>query len=184
MRLAEFNAIKLYHGDDHGTTDLIPHWMYHDDANAQEGVGIYFTPNLEAAKGYGSKISSITLSGTQRSRIAPSRARTSDYINQQQGTALITEIGKAHEDLWYLMTDYGIPITEPEEVEDYHYNDLFHAMAGNELRGFQIALASETSTTAFVAAWNKYVPILGLYEEESQFYSIINTGITAKPENF
>ena len=180
QQLFESNT-TLYHGDNVGTTALNSQWMMHGESNNQEGVGIYFTPDINAAKTYGTKISSIDISGL---KIKKSRDLVVDVISRAAGTKLIRHLSKTSEDFWYLLTDYGIELAEPTDMMDYHMTELFDMMKMNEIRNWQLELALASDVNAFVAGWNKFIKIDGIYETDTKFYAIINTDITATPVNF
>jgi hypothetical protein len=178
-QLTESNKV-LYHGDDFGTTKLLPEWMMHSGSNNQEGVGIYFTPDIEVAKTYGNKISSIS---TENLRIVDSRASLGKAIRKPNAINLMKYLNEVNEDFWYKISDY-IEVTGPEDVEDYHFNILYDMMKTQEIRNWQLEMSQASSTIDLVTGWNKYIPIDGLYERVSKFYSIINTNVDVKPVNF
>lgn len=185
LDLIEDENLVLYHGDDYGTTTLDPKWMIHDESNNQEGVGIYFTPNIDDARGYGPKISSLTLTPYQQQHLVDSRSLTSDHINPEMGLKLLMTIHQNDEDFWYAVSDYSYgAVTEPEDVDEHHLADMFHIMSTQEIRNFQSELATHSSGPVLIAAWNAIVPIIGMWEEKTQYYSIINTKLVATPVNF
>jgi hypothetical protein len=179
-QLLESNT-TVYHGDSHGTTSLNSKWMLHGESNNQEGVGIYFSPDIKVAKSYGPKVSSIDISGLN---IAKSRDLVTDIISQDDAIMLLSYLHKHSEDFWYMLTDYGIEIAEPEEVEEGHLYALHNMMQTQEVRNWQIELTQASDVVTFVTAWNKYIDIDALYETDSKFYAVINTSITATPVNF
>jgi hypothetical protein len=177
QQLVESNT-TVYHGDNIGTTALEAKWMMHDTSNNQEGVGIYFTPDIKVATNYGHKVSAIDLSGLT---IENSRSSVEDIINDENAIALITYLSQNNEDFWYIFSDYGIEVTEPEDVEEYHSEELYHHMRPQMVRDWQIELTQASDVITFVTGWNKFIPIDGLFERETMFYAIINTDITATP---
>jgi hypothetical protein len=185
-QLTESNEV-LYHGDDYGTTALTPQWMMHGErftnkrSNNQEGVGIYFTPEIEVAKTYGSKISQISTEGL---KVVNSRMSVKNAVKKSDALKLLNYLNENNENFWYLITDYNIEITGPEDVEPYHLQMLFNAMKDQEIRNWQIELADASSVIDLVTGWNKFIPIDGLYESVSKFYSIINTNVKVTPVNF
>lgn len=176
------SANTLYHGDHFGTTQLDPNWMFHSDSNNQEGIGIYFSPDINVAKTYGPKISSISRQGL---KIVESRSIAVDYINLAQAARFTEILNNANEDFWYVYSDYGIEVAEPEDVEDHHHMQLQEMMLREEIRNWQIEMAQlSDNIDVYVKAWNQIFDIDGLYENESQFYSIINTEVKVTPVNF
>lgn len=172
----------LYHGDNVGTTFLDPKWMFRTDSNNQEGIGIYFSPDINVAETYGSKISSISKQGL---RIVESRQLAVDYIDIAQAAKFTKALNDSSEDFWYVYSDYGIEVAEPEDVQDHHHIELQQKMLNEEIRNWQIEMAQlSEDINVYVSAWNKFFNIDGLYETESQFYSIINTHVQVTPVNF
>jgi hypothetical protein len=168
----------VYHGDNIGTTALEAKWMMHGESNNQEGVGIYFTPDIKVATNYGPKVSVIDLSGLT---IENSRSSVDEIINDENAIALITYLSQNNENFWYKFSDYGIEVAEPEDVEEYHSEELYHHMRTQMVRDWQIELTQASDVITFVTGWNKFIPIDGLFERESMFYAIINTDIVATP---
>ena len=185
MRLNEIRTLTLFHGDDYGTTVLSPQWMHHEDSNNQEGVGIYFSPDINTAHRYGSHVIKIELTPEQVSKIADSRQHAEKFISDEQGVALMQLLYQgADEEMWYLMTDYGMMISEPEDVEEFHVEQLWYQMKSVPVRNFQLELTHAVGPTVFVAAWNRAIPLIGTYDPELQFYAIIDTSIKPTPVNF
>ena len=185
MKATEFTSLTLYHGDAFGTVgNLQPTYMLHSGSNNQEGVGIYFSPDIAVAESYGSKISMILLSESQRNRVKLSRSPTYKSISVPAAVNMLVEINQNDPDFWYKLTDYSIEVSSQEEVESHHLLRLFHRMKSVELRNFQSEICMATSVDVFVTAWNNHTNIIGLYEPVTRHHSIISTGIVAKPVNF
>jgi hypothetical protein len=181
LQLIENND-TLYHGDNFGTTSLDPKWMLHNDSNNQVGVGIYFSPDINVAKTYEPKISSISRQGL---KIVESRQLAIDHIDLNQAAKFTKALNDANEDFWYVYSDYGIEVAEPEDVEDYHHVQLQEMMLREEIRNWQLEMAERSDNiNVYVNAWNQLFDIDGLYETDSQFYSIINTNVQVTPVNF
>ena len=170
----------LYHGDNVGTTRLRPEWMMHGKSINQEGVGIYFSPDIAVAESYGSKISSIPREGL---RIVDSRAPVGKVIPANNAIKLFTYLNEVNEDFWYMISDYT-EVSGPDEITNAHLRKLFMLTSVGEIRNWQIELAQASSTVDLVTGWNKYINIDGVYEKKSNFYAIINTSIVATPVNF
>jgi hypothetical protein len=185
MKAIDFTSLTLYHGDAFGTVgNLLPTYMLHSSSNNQEGVGIYFNPNIEVAESYGSKISMIQLSASQRKRVKLSRSPTYKTISVVAAVNMLSEINQNDSDFWYKLTDYSIDVGSQDEVKSYHLQRLFNMMKVVELRNFQSEICMATSVDVFVTAWNNHINIIGLYEPVTQHYSIISTSIPAHPVNF
>lgn len=181
MRIFEVAKPKiLYHGDNIGTTSLDISWMMHDNSNNQEGVGIYFSPDINVAKSYGSKISQISTRGL---KFINSRYPLRKAFGQFGAIRLMKYLNNVNPEFWYLISDYA-EVSGPEDVRDYHFLKTYEMMKDEEIRNWQIELAQASSVKDFVEGWNKYVPIDGLYDTVSNFYSIINPNVIVKPVNF
>lgn len=174
------NKSIVYHGDNEGTTVLQAKWMMHDTSNNQEGVGIYFTPDINVATNYGAKVSSIDLTGL---KIVNSRMATESVVSDEQGTALTRYLSENNEDFWYIYSDYGIEVAEPEDVEEYHHEMLYDKMKTSEIRYWQMELAQAADVITLVTGWNKFINIDALLDRPSMFYAVINTDIVATPVN-
>ena len=185
MKAIDFTSLTLYHGDAFGTVgNLQPTYMLHSSSNNQEGVGIYFNPDIEVAQSYGSKISMIRLSESQRKRVKQSRAATYKTVSVAAAVNMLTEINQNDPDFWYKLTDYSIDVGGQDEVNSYHLQRLFNMMKTVEIRNFQSEICMATSVDVFVNAWNNHINIIGLYEPVTRHYSIISTSIPATPVNF
>jgi hypothetical protein len=58
-------------------------------------------------------------------------------------------------------------------------------MLREEIRNWQLEMAERSDNiNVYVNAWNQLFDIDGLYETDSQFYSIINTNVQVTPVNF
>ena len=181
MRIFEVAKPKvLYHGDNFGTTKLDINWMMHNTSNNQEGVGIYFSPDIEVAKTYGSKISKISTRGL---KFVNSRSPVSKVVPEFAAIRLMKYLNKVNDEFWYLISDY-VEVSGPEDIRDYHFSEVYRAMKSEEVRNWQIELAQASSVKDLVEGWNKYSSIDGLYEPVSNFYSIIDYNVVAVPVNF
>lgn len=181
MRIDEVAKPKiLYHGDDFGTTNLTIGLMMHERSNNQEGVGIYFSPDIEVAKSYGSKVSQISTRGLKfiNSRLPVRRA-----VGEFGMVRLMKYLNKVNDEFWYLLSDY-VEVSDQGEVRDYHFSEIYRMVGTEEIRNFQIELAQASSVKDLVEGWNRYIKIDGLYEPVSQFYSVINYNVVATPVNF
>lgn len=182
--LVESRPMTLFHGDDFGTTFLDPKWMLHSGSRNQEGVGIYFSPDVEVALQYGEKVSYIELSSEQRAKIVDSRAHLLDVLDSETCVGIFKALMDHSENFWYIFSDYGIEVAEPTDVDDWTFASLYEAMLYEEVRNFQITLCEYAGVESFVRAWNETTNIIGTHEKTSNFYAIIDTTIEAKPFNW
>jgi len=85
------------------------------------------------------------------------------------------------EPLYYMATDWGIDISEPEEVNNSVLRQLAKNMMSEEVRNFQITMAQAFGVVDFVETWNNiFSDNLGTYNKELDFYAIINPKVKVK----
>ena len=164
------SMVTIYHGDNYGTKKLDPKLM--NNGNNQEGIGVYFG-TLEVAKNYGKNIVSVTVN---KKRFWGSRNLMSKHTNNNNVLHLF-EILHAidNEPLYYMITDWGIDVSEPEDVTSEYLMELAKKMITDEVRNFQITMAQAFGVVDFVDAWNKvFSNNLGTYNKDLDFYAIIN----------
>jgi len=175
------NPQLLYHGDDFGTKHLDIRWMIHDTSNNLEGVGIYFSPDINVAKSYGSKIISIDPS---KLTLVNSREATDKLITTNKAVKFLDYINKTNDDFWYLLTDYNIEVQSQEEVNPSHLVRLYNIMKFEEIRNWQIEIAMAVDINSFVTGWNKIIRIDGMFNPQNNIYTINNPAIQVTPLNF
>ena len=168
--------IEVYHGDNHGTVSLEPHLM--NNGNNQEGIGIYFSNRYATAQFYGSHIIKATI---DLSRFVPAREPVSVL---EETTGIINILQDMYrvdpESMFYLMTDYGIFIQEPEDIVPDHIHQLCEFMKNEQVRNFQITMAETFNVIDFVHSWNRHLGIHGTYESNGHndlWVAIINPNI-------
>ena len=183
MRLDNLNeSSKLYHGDNVGTTFLSPKWMMHEESNNQYGIGIYFTKDIEFAKSYGKKICSIESEGLT---LVNASLDIEEVVEKRRAVAFMEFLNDNSSDFWYIIADYGVEVTGPEDVENYHIEQAYEYMYQTEIRNWQIELCQYTNNmNIFVSGWNKLIGIDGLYDSVTGIYCIIDTTIPVTPVNF
>jgi len=164
--------VQIYHGDNYGTTKIEPKRMMSKDSNNQEGIGIYFG-TLDVAKDYGKDI--ITAKVNKR-RFWGSRNSLSKHTNYKFILHLFKILFEIdNEPLYYMVTDWSIEISEPEDVTWMELKELAQNIMDDEVRNFQISMAQDYGVENFVKAWNRVFPDnLGTYNKENNFYAIIN----------
>lgn len=172
--LNEASKVTVYHGNRFGTTKINPEHM--DTSINEHGVGIYFTDDINTAKTYGKHVVSA--------KVDPS-----DFVESR---ADVSRLGRGYVDLlkylhkvepegmWYLITDYGFELPNPEDVEDYHLSELAKRTSTEQIRHMQQTLVDSTSVTDFVKAWNKTIKYKGTYQRQQTgetFYMIVDPTI-------
>ena len=184
MRLDEIKSepLVLYHGDDFGTTRLLPQLMFHG-GNNQEGVGIYFSKYRGQASAYGSKICKTVL--TSMTNIVHSRSTTYEVLDAQTGSNFIYILNEQCPKFWKIFSPYGIKVNSANDVTEEHCITLYDEISETQMRDFQIQLCHYSGdTTRFVNAWNTSVPIRGVYEPTNAIFCLIDTKIKVTPVNF
>ena len=178
--LHESSMINVYHGDDYGTTEIIPRNMWLG-GNSQEGIGIYFG-SMETAEQYGKY---ITMAKIDPRKYPNSRVIASDILNINKTAKFLKILWKNDEEsMYYYITDY-MYIPEIKDIKDYHMKEFASLLLNNELRNFQIELVERMGIDIFVDTWNKIFPdIHGTYEPVAHFFAILNTDVKLTPVNF
>ena len=171
--------ITVYHGDRHNTKKLDVKLM--NNGNNQEGIGIYFSDNIEDTKTYGKDVVSASIN-------------TNNFINSHDDIAVIgnSKIEKILKDLfkldeeefYYLITDYGVEVHNPEDVNENYIKELVNLIKNEEVRNFQIDLSDRFGVKQFVDIWNKITKIDGTFQKQngSVWYSVINPKIKLTQE--
>ena len=178
QNINEANTITLYHGDNFGTKRIEPRLMM--NGNVQEGIGIYFSPDLSVAQGYGSDI--------VYAEVNPKlfvNSRGSVGRNLKLSYNLLKFLFKIDpEALWYMITDWGIVIENPEDVKLSHIRELNQLIKEDEVRNFLITLAQSFDVEDVAKAWmHVYPKKLGTYNKDINFYAIINTKVFLRKYN-
>ncbi len=165
-------SIKLiYHGDNHKTKKMDVSLM--DKGNNQEGIGIYFSDNIDTAFDYGSNVVSAEIN---TSKFLHSRAKVSK-IGQAKVKKLLHVLWKSNkEEMFYYISDY-IEVSEEDDVKDIHIDEMAGYLMDGEIRNFQIDLAEKFGVENMVREWNKIIKIDGLYNKNNDnevWYAVIN----------
>lgn len=171
--LLEGKQVTVYHGDNYGTTKLSPSLM--NNGNNQEGIGIYFSDDVETAKNYGKNVVSLDI---DLSKFVDSRKPAYKYINSRKLTELLKELHKVDDEaFFYLASDY-IELVEVEDVIPEHFAMMASNMKDEEVRNLQITLAESFGVEPFVKLWNKILShIHGTYQDNRNgeiWYCVIN----------
>lgn len=168
--------IEVYHGDNFNTTQLEPRLM--NNGNNQEGIGIYFSDRYETTKSYGRDVIKAKI---DMNRFVPSRNEL-ESIDMRNGVVnVLHDMNKVDpESMFYLLTDYGVFVTEPEDVTAQHISDLYQRFKNEQIRNFQVTMAQTFNVIDFVESWNTHIKIDGTYERNSAtetWFAIINPNI-------
>jgi len=187
MKFKDFineSSVITYHGDDFDTKKIEAKLMMTDGSNNQEGIGVYFG-SLETAETYGKDIVSAKINPKN---FVDSRKDIGKYIKISQMVDMLTDMWKSDEEtMYYMITDWGLEISEPEDIEQEHMEYLANNMQSDEVRNFQITLAEQFGVVTFVDSWNTHCKnIHGTCQKQGGdevWYCIINTKIKLKKEN-
>ena len=174
LDLLESN-VTIYHGDNHKTKKINVNLM--NNGNNQEGIGIYFGNTIDVAQTYGKNIVKATI---DKSKFVDSRKEIS-IIGKSKIKRILKELYKVDsESMYYLLTDYGVEVYEPEEVEGFHIDEGIQFISDEEVRNFQIDMVERFNLKSFVEIWNRVTKIDGTYQKqtpEKTWYCVINPKI-------
>lgn len=84
------------------------------------------------------------------------------------------------EEMYYMVTDYGVEVSKPEDIQSKHILMLSKLLTGEQVRNFQIELAEKFGVVEFVKSWNKHTNIDGTYNKNTDdeiWFAIINNNI-------
>lgn len=168
--IVALKEVEIFHGDDFGIKKLDPKYM--NNGNNQEGIGIYFG-TYEVASTYGKDIVKVTI---DKDDFIPSRDSIIEHVNLDTITKILSKLHDTdNEPLYYYITDFGIDIAEPEDIELHHLQQFANDIQDEEVRNFQIDMAQRFNVKDFVEVWNEVTDIHGTYSDDTGFYAIINT---------
>jgi len=179
MKFKEFineSTVITYHGDDFNTKKLEAKLM--NNGNNQEGIGIYFG-SLATAETYGKDIIKAEINPKN---YIDSRKNINKYLTIRQIIKILKDMYKVDEEtMYYMITDWGVEISEPEDIMEEHIEFLADKMQNEEVRNFQITMAQEFNVIDFVESWNKHCKnIHGTFQKQGNgeiWYCIINTNV-------
>jgi len=168
------STVTVFHGSNTKVIKLESKYM--NVGNAQEGIGFYMG-SLETAETYGKNIIKAEINPQ---KYIDSRKDIGKYLKINQMANILTDLWKSDkETMYYMITDWGIDINEPEDIEPEHIEYLADKMQNDEARNFQISLAEQFDVVDFVNSWNKHCKnIHGTYQKQGNgetWYCIINT---------
>jgi len=143
----------LYHGDNHKTNSINPLLM--NNGFNQEGIGIYFSPDIKLAESYGKDIIKIEVN---KKDFLPSRGIIGDYVSKTNLINFLKEGGFKD-----LSTDYGL--------EYLDYNKFYDLIKEEQIRNFQITIVEEIGVNKFLNLWKKHIKKQGLYDKN--IYSVL-----------
>jgi hypothetical protein len=152
----------VYHGDSFGLTYINGNYdlMSQKGSNQQEGPGIYFAKNQSTTKRYGNKVVSLSI---DPERFIPSRDKAGSHITPDDLANALIEMHKDEDDMWYMLADYGIPVAEPEDVAEYHWEKLAELFMNEQVRNLLILLDENAGTQNFIEKFTRHVPVYGTY---------------------
>lgn len=175
-QLNESQGIVIFHGDNYNTSRLDPRLM--NNGNNQEGIGIYFSDELSTAKAYGKHVVKATVNPR---KLIPARQPMSSFIPHRTIVNILKDMMKFdREAMFYMATDYGAYLTEPEELEEYHLDEVASMMGDEEVRNFQTTIAQVFDVVPFVKSWNRHTRIDGTFHNHNhneRWYAIINPNV-------
>lgn len=177
--LNESKSITIYHGDNHGTKHLIPKLM--NNGNNQEGIGIYFSNNIETAFAYGKKVVSLEI---DEKKFIPARDMVKKHLNRNKLANLLKGLYESNpEAFFYYVSDY-IEVHDIDDVEQFHIEEMSKRAGNEQVRNFQIDMAEKFGVDVFVQLWNKeFKNIHGTYNRNSNteiWYGVINDSLKLK----
>jgi len=173
--LENLKTIKVYHGSDVKFNKIEPKYMLTENSNAQEGVGLYFADNMKIAQKYGKYVYSANINPDN---FWNSREFIDEYVNENQFIKLMNKLFKINkEEIFYLVTNYGVEIGNPSEVDEFAFKTVWNLMRDEEVRNFTITLAESVGIENFVEIWNKIFSNDGFKNDELGYYVIINPKI-------
>ena len=139
--------VKIYHGDNHNTKRIDIKMMMQQNANNQEGIGIYFSDDISTAEHYGSNVISIDIS---KKNFVESRDLANLHISKQKLILLLKAMTKIDKDeMFYYMSDYTTLIG-PDDITNSTYLKVVDMILDNEVRNLQIELARIIGVKSFV----------------------------------
>jgi hypothetical protein len=166
-------SLEIYHGDNHNTNQLSSKLMMTKSSNNQEGVGIYFSDDINAAKDYGKNIISISIN---KKNFVESRDRVGSHISKSKLISLLKTMTKIDkEEMYYYMSDYT-ELASPENINESSYLEVAELISDEEIRNLQVDLARIIGVESFVKLWNKIIKIDGTYHRNGSdvWYAVIN----------
>ena len=173
--------IEVFHGQKFAmNSGLQPVWMFHEEGNFEEGAGIYFADEISVADGYSDKKSEhIYKAIIDETKLVNSRGFMDEEIGTDKIHLILKDLHeKDAEPLYYYLTDYGVELSEPDEVEDYHLEMLADNLGSLEVRNFQIDMSQRFSGVDFVDSWRKVLPdVIGTVNSDRGFYALLDTDI-------
>ena len=174
--------IDVYHGDNFGTLEIDPQYMFLPNANCQEGPGIYFSDKLKTAQTYGSHIIKATI---DLDRFLPSREFAADILDTEDIAKVLLRMDRilkpCSDDMFYFASNY-VYMTEATPLDFSTAYELASFIIEQEVRGLLIDLA-RIDAEAFIEAWNEIMDYDGTYNDninlglDEIFVAVVNPEI-------
>ncbi len=177
--LKESNKINVYKGSNI-PIKINSLQMRNKNSDEQNGVGVFFSTDINDAYLGGSDIYTISV---DKHKYVNSKERLSTL-----GKDIVVNLLKYlhnidHEHLYYLIADYGYEISDPEDMTDIDIENLFEMMKNEEIGTFQVDMSNMFGVDIFTEAWNKTTKLDGTFNKMLDghvWYAIINTDINVK----
>jgi hypothetical protein len=170
--LNESTPEVLYHGQRFKGDPFKSMKKYYNQGNQQEGPGIYFG-SLEVANDYGPFVYK-TVESLKNKLFLPSRKSIGRIPNfYKKVPVLLKELFKLDEETMFYQISDWIPVSEPEEIEEYHIEEFASKLKDEELRNFLITYA-DLYGGDFLDVFNKVYPkVYGTFNKELNFYAFL-----------
>jgi len=172
-RSSKDTLVTVYHGSDTKFTKIDPKYMFLENGNSQEGVGLY-CGNLETAQSYGKFVYKIQLN---RKFFKKSHGSVDMNLPKGQLKKFMVGLWKSDPEAMFMWcTDYGIYATEEKDITVQSIMELVEMLKFEELRNFQIDIAQHFKVEYLVKLWMKcFKNIHGLRNDDYGFYVLIST---------
>lgn len=176
--------LKLYHGDNHGTTELKPSLML--GTNCLLGTGIYFSTDISTAYHYGKYVVETTVADKFLVQATKSLDET---VTKKSNLNFIRMLGHLMdsdpEAMYLILTNYGMELTAPSEINYTQMSWLYQQLCCEQARNLSIILAEAFGIETFVTLWNQFFPnVKGFYEEQPTgaiWVALVDTNIRVFP---
>lgn len=159
IRITESKLITVYKGSNKDLSKIVPNMFNSKDSDEQKGVGMFFSTNIEDAKKQGSDIYALKINSVD---FVDSEERISKLGNDT--IKLLKDLHNIdHEHLYYLMSDYGFEVSDPENMTNADIEKLYNALKDEEIGTFQVDMVNMFGIEHFIDAWNKNIKFKGTF---------------------
>jgi hypothetical protein len=153
------------------------------EGNQQEGPGIYFS-SLDVAEQYG-KFITKTKDKIDSSKFLNSRKSVSEYYHLYTKLPLfLKELYKIDPEPIYYELSNWMEIYEPEDVKDYHFQEMKNKLKDEQIRYFLTTYA-DLYKKDFLDVFHKVYKnrYYGTYNPQLNFYAFLKPVEVEKVEN-